>query len=92
MEFAYNNNYHANIGMAPYEALYRRKCRTPICWDEVDEQKLNDVELIEVTSEKIRIIRERLKIAQDRRKSYTDTWRKELEFEIGDMVFLKVAS
>ena len=52
--------------MAPYEALYGRKCRTPICWDEVDERKLSDVELIEVTSEKIHIIRERLKTAQDR--------------------------
>ena len=51
--------------MVMYEALYRRKCRTSICWDEVDEQKLNDVELIEVTSEKIRIIREKLKTAQD---------------------------
>ena len=49
--------------MAPYEALYERKCRTPICWDEVGEQKLNNVELIEITSEKIRIIQERLKTA-----------------------------
>ena len=61
VEFAYNKNYQANIGMVPYEALYGRKCRTPVCWDEVDEQKLNDMELIEMTSEKIRIIRERLK-------------------------------
>ena len=51
--------------MAPYEALYGRKCRTSICWDEIGERKLNDIELIDVTSEKIRIIRERLKIAQD---------------------------
>ena len=77
LEFAYNNNYQANIGMAPYEALYERKCRTPICWVEVSELKLNDVELIELTSKKIQIIRERLKIAQDRQKSYVDTWRRE---------------
>ena len=51
--------------MAQYEALYERKCRTQICWEEVDERKLNDVELIEATFEKIWIIRERLKIAQD---------------------------
>ena len=50
VEFAYNNSYQASIGMAPYEALYEKKCRTPICWDEIDKQKLNDVELIEVTS------------------------------------------
>ena len=48
-----------------YEALYGRKCRTPICWDEVGERKLNDVELIEITSKKTQIIRERLKTAQD---------------------------
>ena len=66
IEFAYNNSYQARIGMAPYEALYGRKCITPICWDKVNERKLNDVELIEKTSEKIRIIRKRLKIAQDR--------------------------
>ena len=59
--------------------------------DENGEQKLNDVELIEVTSKKIRIIRERLKIAQDRQKSYVKTRRRELEYEVGDMVFLKVS-
>ena len=54
VEFAYNNTYQANIGMAPYEALYRRKCRTLICWDEIGERKLDDVELIEVTSKNIK--------------------------------------
>ena len=61
VKFAYNNSYQANISMALYEALYDRKYKTPICWDEVGERKLNDVELIEMTSEKTRIIRERLK-------------------------------
>ena len=56
VEFAYNNSYQVSIGMAPYETLYGRKCRTPFCWDKVGEWKLNDVELIESTSEKIRII------------------------------------
>ena len=65
-EFAYNNSYQASIGMASYEALYGRKCRTPKCWDEVGERKLNDIELIEVTSKRIRIIQERLKTVQDR--------------------------
>ena len=73
VEFAYNNNYQANIGMASYEALYGRKCRTPIYYDEVGERKLNDMELIERTSKKIQIIQERLKIAQDKQKSYADT-------------------
>ena len=63
VEFAYNNSYQASIDMAPYEALYGKKCRTPICWDKVGERKLNDVELIKMTFEKMRIIQERLKIA-----------------------------
>ena len=90
VEIAYNNSYQASIGMTLYEALYGRKCRTLICWDEVGEQKLNDMELIKVTFKKIQIIWERLKIAQDWQKSYVDTRRRELEFEVGDMVFLKV--
>ena len=66
VEFAYNNSFQASIGMASYEALYGRKCRTSICWNEVGEWKLSNVELIEVTTEKIHVIRERLKVAQDR--------------------------
>ena len=90
VEFAYNNNYQASIGMAPYEALYGRKCKTLICWNEVGERKFNSEELIKVSTEKIQVVRERLKVAQDRQKSYTDTRRKDLEFEVDDMVFLKV--
>ena len=90
-KFAYNNSYQASIGMTPFEALYERKCRTPICWNEIGERKINDLELVEISSEKIRIIRERLKVAQDQQKSYVDVRRKELEFEVDDMVFLKVA-
>ena len=59
MEFAYNNSFQSSIGMAPYEALYGRKCRTPLCWDEVGERKLVSVELIELTNDKIKVIRER---------------------------------
>ena len=53
VEFAYNNSFQASIGMAPYEALYGRKCRTPIFWNEVGERKLSSEELIRVSSEKI---------------------------------------
>ena len=91
VEFAYNNNYQASTGMAPYEALYGRKCRTPICQDEVSEQKLSSEELIKVTTKKIQVIRERLKTAQDRQKSYANTRLKDLEFKVDDMVYLKVA-
>ena len=71
MEFAYNNSYQASIEMAPYEALYGRKCRTPVCWDEVGEQKLFGPELVQNTNEKIQLIQERLKATQNRQKSYT---------------------
>ena len=76
--------------MAPYEALYRKKCRTPLYWDKVGERKLENIELIETTSQKIKIIRDRLKVDQDRQKSYAVTRMRVLEFEVGDIVFLKV--
>ena len=91
VKFAYNNNFQASIGMMPYEALYWRKCRTLVCWNEMGERKLGSEELIKVSTEKIQVVREKLKIAQDRQKSYVDTRRKDLEFEVDDMVFLKVA-
>ena len=68
MEFAYNNSYHSSIGMAPYEALYGKQCRTPLCWSEVGERRLIGPELVQLTAEKIDIIRERLKTAQSRQK------------------------
>ncbi|KAL0540954.1 hypothetical protein IC582_020980 [Cucumis melo] len=91
MEFAYNNSFHSSIGMAPYEALYGRRCRTLVCWDEVGERKLVGPELVQITSENVKIIRERLKTAQDRQKSYADKGRRDLEFEVGDKVFLKLS-
>ena len=66
MEFAYNNSYHSSIGVAPYEALYDRKCRTPICWNEKEDRKLLGLEIVQITIAQVRSIREKLKIAQDR--------------------------
>lgn len=77
--------------MAPYKALYERKCRTSICWDEVRERKLLDPEIIQGTSEKISIIRDRLKASQDRQKSYTNKHRRQLEFVVEDRVFLQIS-
>ena len=91
MEFAYNNSYQASIGMAPYEALYGRKCRSPICWTEVGDRALLGPELIQVTTEKIKLIQQRIKTAQSRQKSYANQRRNELEFEVGNHVFLKVS-
>ena len=91
MEFTYNSSYQSSIDMAPFEALYGRKCRTPVCWDEVGERRLIGLELVQITLDKIQIVRDRLKIAKDRHKSYTDKRRRDLQFKVGDRVFLKVS-
>ena len=91
MEFAYNNIYQASIEMAPYEAIYGRKCRTPVCWDEVGERRLVGPELVQITSEKVKVVHDNLKIARDRQRSYADNRRRDLQFEIGDRVFLKIS-
>ena len=91
VEFAYNNSYQASIGMAPYEALYGRECRSPLCWTEVGDKALIGPELVQMTTEKIKLIQQRIRTAQSRQKSYADQRRRELEFEIGDHVFLKVS-
>ncbi|KAA0040547.1 pol protein [Cucumis melo var. makuwa] len=91
MEFAYNNSYQATIGMAPFEALYGKCCRSSVCWGEVGEQRMLGPELVQTTNAAIQKIRARMLTAQSRQKSYADVRRKDLEFEVGDMVFLKVA-
>ena len=90
IEFAYNNSYQASIQMAPYEALYRRPCRSPICWTEVGESSITGSDLIRDTSDKVGMIRKRLLPAQSQEKSYADVRRRPLEFKVGDHVFLKV--
>ena len=90
LEFAYNNSYQASIQMAPYEALYGRRCSSPICWIEVGESSITGPDLIRDTSEKVSLIQQCLLTAQSQHKSYADLRRRPLEFEVGDHVFLKV--
>ena len=90
VEFAYNNSYQASIQMAPFEALYGRPCRSPICWTEVGESSITGPGLVRDTSEKVGNIQQRLLTAQSQQKSYTDRRRRPLEFEASDHVFLKV--
>ncbi|GKD18800.1 reverse transcriptase domain-containing protein [Tanacetum coccineum] len=72
-KFLYNNNYHASIKAAPYEALYgRKKFRSPVCWAEVGEAQLTGLEMIQETTEKIVLIKQRIQATQDRQKSYVD--------------------
>ncbi|GKE72591.1 putative reverse transcriptase domain-containing protein, partial [Tanacetum coccineum] len=91
VKFSYNNNYHASVKAAPYEALYGRKCRSPIFWSEVRDRQLTGLELIRDTTEKIVQIKDRLLTARSLQKSYVDKRLKPLEFEVGDMVLLKVS-
>ncbi|GJY66277.1 putative reverse transcriptase domain-containing protein [Tanacetum coccineum] len=82
VEFSYNNSYHSSVRCAPFEALYGRKCRSPIMWAEVREGQLIGPELVQETTEKISQIKDRLKAAHDRQKSYADKRRKPLEFSV----------
>nr|GEW04280.1 putative reverse transcriptase domain-containing protein [Tanacetum cinerariifolium] len=86
VEFSYNNSYHASIKVAPYEALYGRKCRSPVCWAEVREAQLTGPEMIQETTKKIILIKQRIQATQDRQKSYANRKRKPMEF-----VMLKVS-
>nr|GEU96854.1 hypothetical protein [Tanacetum cinerariifolium] len=92
VEFSYNNSYHTSIKCVPFEALYGRKCRSPVIWTEVGESQLIGPEIVQKTTEKIIQIKERLKTARSRQKSYADKRRKPLEFKVGDRVLLKELS
>ena len=91
-EFSYNNSFQSSIGMAPYEVLYGRKCRTSVCWTELNEHKVIGPNIVKDTEEKVQVIRKRLKAAGDRKKSYADLKRRDIAYEVGDKVFLKVSS
>ncbi|XP_049410623.1 uncharacterized protein LOC125873817 [Solanum stenotomum] len=91
LEFFYNNSYQSSIGMPPYEALYGRKCWTPLCWSEVVERKCVGPEIVQQTEDNVKIIKDHLNISSDRQKSYVDLKRRDIEYKVGDKVFLKVS-
>jgi hypothetical protein len=90
-EFSYNNSYQESIKMAPFEALYGRRCRTPLNWSEPGERELFGVDMVQEVEEKVRIIQANMKAAQSRQKSYADKRRRPLEFNVDDFVYLKVS-
>ena len=90
VEFTYNNSYQASIGMKPYEALYGRRCKTPLCWYQDREAILVGPKLLQQTIEKVKLIQERMNASQSRQKLYVDQRRRPLEFAVGDHVFLRV--
>ncbi|GJV22113.1 putative reverse transcriptase domain-containing protein [Tanacetum coccineum] len=90
-EFSNNNSYHSNIRCAPFEALYGRKCRSHVLWVEIGESSFIGPELVQETIDKVVLIKEKLKAARDLQKRYADNRRKQLEFEVGVRVLLKVS-
>ncbi|GKB03501.1 putative reverse transcriptase domain-containing protein [Tanacetum coccineum] len=86
VEFSYNNSYHTSIKDAPFEALYRRKCRSSICWAKVGDAQITGPEIVHETTEKIIQIKKRIQATQDRQKSYADRRHKPFEFKVGDKV------
>jgi hypothetical protein len=91
VEFSYNNSYQASIEMAPYEALYRRQCRTPLFWSQIGESQMFELEVLRDAEKQVQMVSESLKVAQTRQKSYAEKRRRDLSFELGDFVYLKVS-
>jgi hypothetical protein len=88
-EFSYNNSYQASLKMSPFEALYGRNCRTPLHWDQPGERQVFGPNILLEAKENIRMVWENLKAGQSRQRSYADTRRRELSFEVGDYFYLK---
>jgi hypothetical protein len=90
IEFSYNNSYQASLKMSPFQALYGRSCRTQLQWDQPREKQVFGPDILLEAEENIKMVRENLKIAQSRQRSYADT-RREMSFEVEDFVYLKVS-
>ncbi|XP_073137454.1 uncharacterized protein [Henckelia pumila] len=91
VEFFYNNSYQANIEMAPFEALYGTKCRSPLFWDDVSEAPVIGSDMIRKMAEKMKLIQSRMRTTQDRQPKYANVRCRPLSFEQGDHVFLKIS-
>jgi hypothetical protein len=90
-EFSYNNSYQESLKMAPFEMLYGHRCRTLLFWSEAGERKIFGPDILQEAEKQVHMVRENLRVAQLRQKSYTDHRRRELSFEVGDFVYLKVS-
>jgi hypothetical protein len=90
-EFSYNNSYQESLKMVPFEMLYGRRCRTPLFWNETGERKVFGPNILQEAEKQVHMVRENLRVTQSRQKSYVDHRRRELRFEVGDFVYLKVS-
>jgi hypothetical protein len=90
-EFSYNNSYHESLKMASFEMLYGCRCRSPMFWYETRERKVFRPDRLQEAEKQVRMVRENLRVAQSRQKSYANHRRRELRFKVGDFVYLKVS-
>ncbi|GJW49025.1 putative reverse transcriptase domain-containing protein [Tanacetum coccineum] len=91
VKFSYNNSYHTSIKAAPFEALYGRKCRSPVCWTEVGQVQLTGSKIVQETTKKVIQIKQRMQAGHDQKKNYADLKRKLMEFQVTDRVMLEVS-
>jgi hypothetical protein len=89
-EFSYNNSYQESLKMESFEMLYGHRCRTPLFWSEARERKVFRPIILQEAEKQVRMVRENLRVVQSRQKSYTDHRRRDLSFEVGDFMYLKV--
>jgi hypothetical protein len=90
-KFSYNNSYQESLKMAPFEMLYGRRCGTPLFWNETGERKVFGPNILEEAEKQVHMDKENLHVAQSRQKSYVEDRRRELSFDVGDFVYLKVS-
>jgi hypothetical protein len=91
VKFSYNNSYQESLKMVPFEMLYGHRCRTPLFWNETGEQKFFGPDILQEAEKQVHMVRENIRVAQSRQKSYADHRRRELSLEVGDFVYLKVS-
>jgi hypothetical protein len=89
--FSYNNSYQESLKMAPFKMLYGRRCWTPLFWNAMGQWKVFGPDILVEAEKQVRMVRENLRVAQSRQKSYADHRRRELSFVVGDFVYLKVS-
>jgi hypothetical protein len=90
-KFSYNNSYQETLKMAPFEMLYGHRCQTPLFWSEAQERKVFEPDILQEAKKQVHMVSENMRVAQSRQKSCVDHRRRELSFEVGDFVYLKVS-
>ncbi|WVZ76763.1 hypothetical protein U9M48_024705 [Paspalum notatum var. saurae] len=90
-EFSYNNGYQASLKKSPFEALYGKRCRTPLFWNQTGEKQVFGPDIVQNAEQQLRIVQKNLRVAQSRQRSYADVRRRDLSFKVDDHVYLKVS-